>query len=71
MYKKDIIAMIALSHLKSLNVTHSTFMNSTNFIVVISLTKLQNLQSLNVSHTEFNNHGLEIIATDLPLELII
>lgn len=55
-----------LSNLKSLNVTHSTFMNSTNFIVVISLTKLQNLQSLNVSHTEFNNHGLEIITTDLP-----
>lgn len=55
-----------LCNLRSLNVSNSTFLNSTKFCVVVSLSKLKNLQSLNVSNTEFNKHGLEIIAEDLP-----
>ena len=54
------------TNLRSLNVSNSTFLNSTKFCVVVSLSKLRNLQSLNVSCTEFNKHGLEIIAEDLP-----
>lgn len=54
------------ANLRSLNVSNSTFLNSTKFCVVVSLSKLRNLQSLNVSFTEFNKHGLEIIAEDLP-----
>ncbi|XP_021353883.1 protein zyg-11 homolog B-like [Mizuhopecten yessoensis] len=56
----------ALCNLRSLNVCNSTFLNSTKFCVVVSLSKLRNLHSLNVSRTEFNKHGLEIIAEDLP-----
>ncbi|XP_069126204.1 protein zyg-11 homolog B-like [Argopecten irradians] len=55
-----------LCNLRSLNVSNSTFLNSTKFCVVVSLSKLRNLHSLNVSRTEFNKHGLEIIAEDLP-----
>ncbi len=55
-----------LANLRALNVANSTFMNSAKFCVVVSLSKLRNLQSLDVSNTEFNNHGLEIIAEDLP-----
>ncbi|XP_064606209.1 protein zyg-11 homolog B-like [Liolophura sinensis] len=55
-----------LSNLRSLNVSNSTFINSSKFCVIVSLTKLRNLQSLNVSNTEFNRHGLDIIAEDLP-----
>ncbi|KAK3092105.1 hypothetical protein FSP39_025250 [Pinctada imbricata] len=55
-----------LTNLRSLNVCSGTFVNSTKFCVVVSLSKLHNLQSLNVSYTEFNKHGLEIIAEDLP-----
>ncbi|KAK3611985.1 hypothetical protein CHS0354_011644 [Potamilus streckersoni] len=55
-----------LSNLRTLNVSNSTFVNSTKFCVVVSLSKLRSLQSLNVSNTEFNKHGLEIIAEDLP-----
>lgn len=56
----------SLTNLRSLNVSNSTFLNSTKFCVVVSLSKLRNLVSLNVSRTEFNKHGLEIIAEDLP-----
>lgn len=55
------------TNLRSLNVSNSTFLNSTKFCVVVSLSKLRNLQSLNVSFTEFNKHGLEIITEDLPI----
>ena len=55
-----------LLNLRSLNVAHSTFINSAKFCVVVSLSKLRSLQNLNVSHTEFNKHGLEIITEDLP-----
>ncbi|KAL5021080.1 hypothetical protein ScPMuIL_000235 [Solemya velum] len=55
-----------LSNLQALNVCNSTFLNSSKFCVVVSLSKLHMLQDLNVSNTEFNKHGLEIIAEDLP-----
>lgn len=56
-----------LTNLRSLNVSNSTFLNSTTkFCVMVSLSKLRNLVSLNVSRTQFNKHGLEIIAEDLP-----
>jgi len=56
----------SLTNLRTLNVCNSTFLNSTKFCVVVSLSKLRNLSCLNVSRTEFNKHGLEIIAEDLP-----
>lgn len=55
-----------LSNLQALNVCNSTFLNSSKFCVVVSLSKLHMLQDLNVGNTEFNKHGLEIIAEDLP-----
>lgn len=56
-----------LTNLRSLNVSNSTFLNSsTKFCVMVSLSKLRSLVSLNVSRTQFNKHGLEIIAEDLP-----
>lgn len=56
-----------LTNLRSLNVSNSTFLNSTTkFCVMVSLSKLRSLVSLNVSRTQFNKHGLEIIAEDLP-----
>ncbi len=56
-----------INNLRVLNVANSRFMRTTKFCDVISLSKLGNLQSLNVSNTEFNQHGLEVIAQDLPL----
>ena len=54
-----------ISHLRSLNVANSTFVNSSKFCVSVSLSKLKSLQTLNVSNTEFNVFGLEIIAQEL------
>ena len=56
----------SLTHLRWLNVAKSTFMNSAQFRLVVSLSRLKSLQSLNVSDTEFTEHGLEIIVEDLP-----
>ena len=54
-----------LSHLRLLNVSNSTFINSARFCVLVSLSKLKNLHTLNVSFTEFNEFGLDIIVQDL------
>lgn len=54
-----------LQNLRWLNVANSTFINSSKFCVVVSLSKLRSLETLNVSCTEFNKHGLEIVMEDL------
>ncbi|KAM7287261.1 protein zyg-11 homolog B [Ixodes scapularis] len=55
-----------LSNLRLLNVARTAF-TSSKFCVVVALSKLRSLTTLNVSNTEFNRHGLDIVATDLPL----
>ena len=56
-----------LSHLKMLNVSNSTFVDSQKHTIVVALSKLRNLTSLNVSGTEFNKTSLDMIMDDLPL----
>nr|XP_002731774.1 PREDICTED: protein zyg-11 homolog B-like [Saccoglossus kowalevskii] len=53
-------------HLQSLNVSGTTFVNSSKFCIVISLSMLKALRHLNVSYTEFNNNlGLELVIDSL------
>ena len=54
-----------ISNLRTLNVANSTFINSSKFCILVSLSKLKNLHTLNVSNTEFNEFGLEVIAQEL------
>ncbi|XP_070563133.1 protein zyg-11 homolog B-like isoform X2 [Ptychodera flava] len=55
-------------HLQSLNVSGTTFVNSSKFCIVISLSMLKALKHLNVSYTEFNNNlGLELVVDSLKL----
>jgi Zyg-11 family protein len=55
-----------LQNLRTLSVSHGTFLDMSKYCVVIALSKLRGLRSLDVSHTEFNRHGLELVAHDLP-----
>ncbi|XP_077981711.1 protein zyg-11 homolog B-like [Glandiceps talaboti] len=53
-------------HIQSLNVSGTTFVNSSKFCIVISLSMLKSLKHLNVSFTEFNNNlGLELVVDSL------
>ena len=54
-----------LQNLRSLNVSGSSFVDSSKVALTVSLCQLRNLRVLSVSHTEFNHHGLEMVVEDL------
>ena len=54
-----------VTNLRNMNLMNNTFLNSSKYCVVVSLSRLRHLQCLNVSNTEFNKQGLDIVAQDL------
>lgn len=56
----------SIKNLEELSVRNCSFTLYNKAFFILSLTHLTKLRSLDVSYTDFNNHGLEIIAEDLP-----
>lgn len=65
LFVPDSLGSWSQAHIRNLNLTKCSFIDTSRYSFMVNLTYLTNLRSLNVSYTELNQQSLQMICEDL------